>query len=99
MIVAALVFLLLLGLFMSRARPIRIEVHLPWRGHEPAEPSKGGRLLPGWHRGSTGCAFAALLTRLTRLAKPNPPSRQPRKGAYGIRTRAAAVRGRCPRPL
>ncbi len=29
----------------------------------------------------------------------NRLNRVPLKGAYGIRTRAAAVRGRCPRPL
>src|SRR5512132_3099874 len=36
---------------------------------------------------------------MTRIAKPKPPDLVTLKGAYGIRTRAAAVRGRCPRPL
>src|SRR5881396_2486522 len=36
---------------------------------------------------------------MTRSAKPKRPHFVTRKGAYGIRTRAAAVRGRCPRPL
>ena len=44
-------------------------------------------------------AFATPPTQLTRLAKPNPLSGAAPKGPYGIRTRAAAVRGRCPRPL
>lgn len=39
------------------------------------------------------------MARLTHGFKPNPPGREAQKGPYGIRTRAAAVRGRCPRPL
>src|SRR4029078_10361486 len=42
---------------------------------------------------------AASLSQITRSAEPNRAPVQTRKGAYGIRTRAAAVRGRCPRPL
>jgi hypothetical protein len=33
------------------------------------------------------------------MVEQNPLIHAPLKGAYGIRTRAAAVRGRCPRPL
>ena len=33
------------------------------------------------------------------MVERNHPSHAPLRGAYGIRTRAAAVRGRCPRPL
>src|SRR5947208_12141547 len=36
---------------------------------------------------------------MVRSTKPKRPDFVTRKGAYGIRTRAAAVRGRCPRPL
>src|SRR5215210_4182691 len=32
-------------------------------------------------------------------ARRKPPNQARLRGAYGIRTRAAAVRGRCPRPL
>src|ERR1700749_2022609 len=34
-----------------------------------------------------------------RMVERGRPSHAHLKGAYGIRTRAAAVRGRCPRPL
>ena len=47
----------------------------------------------------TACAFRASAARLTHGFKPFPRSQEPPKGPYGIRTRAAAVRGRCPRPL
>src|SRR6184192_2716610 len=40
-----------------------------------------------------------LVTHAGRMVEPKGPSHTPLKGAYGIRTRAAAVRGRCPRPL
>src|SRR5262245_35902844 len=33
------------------------------------------------------------------MVEPNPLHHTVPKGPYGIRTRAAAVRGRCPRPL
>src|SRR6266550_931407 len=33
------------------------------------------------------------------MVERNRLNRAPLRGAYGIRTRAAAVRGRCPRPL
>jgi hypothetical protein len=33
------------------------------------------------------------------MVERKPPIHAPLEGAYGIRTRAAAVRGRCPRPL
>ena len=48
---------------------------------------------------STARAFVALLSQVTRMVEPRPANHVTRKGAYGIRTRAAAVRGRCPRPL
>jgi hypothetical protein len=41
-------------------------------------------------------AFAARLSQMTRSAKPKRSHFVTQKGAYGIRTRAAAVRGRCP---
>src|SRR5687767_14975910 len=41
----------------------------------------------------------AHLTRLTRVPMRFSRSQASREGPYGIRTRAAAVRGRCPRPL
>ncbi len=47
----------------------------------------------------TACAIAASAARLTHGFKPFPCSQAAWKGPYGIRTRAAAVRGRCPRPL
>ncbi len=57
----------------------------------------------GSRRGSTqvgtACAFAAHLTHLTRVTMREPRNCERKKGPYGIRTRAAAVRGRCPRPL
>src|SRR4051794_36089393 len=40
-----------------------------------------------------------LRSCLTRMVESKPLSQDAVKGAYGIRTRAAAVRGRCPRPL
>jgi hypothetical protein len=43
--------------------------------------------------------FAASTARLTRMVEPDRLAHAAPKGAYGIRTRAAAVRGRCPRPL
>jgi hypothetical protein len=33
------------------------------------------------------------------MVEPKPLNQKALRGAYGIRTRAAAVRGRCPRPL
>src|SRR5512132_4371273 len=33
------------------------------------------------------------------MVEPEPANHVTKRGAYGIRTRAAAVRGRCPRPL
>ena len=47
----------------------------------------------------TRCASEASPARLTHLSKPKTWVRFEQKGPYGIRTRAAAVRGRCPRPL
>ncbi len=44
-------------------------------------------------------ASATSLTRTYRLVEPNQPNRARQEGAYGIRTRATAVRGRRPRPL
>src|SRR5579884_1012346 len=41
----------------------------------------------------------ACLSQTSRLVEPNAGYFVTQKGAYGIRTRAAAVRGRCPRPL
>jgi hypothetical protein len=42
----------------------------------------------------------SLLVDSHRVCRPSVRSRSvPGKGPYGIRTRAAAVRGRCPRPL
>src|SRR5207253_4746492 len=38
-------------------------------------------------------------THSSRHAPAKPARSGMRQGAYGIRTRAAAVRGRCPRPL
>jgi hypothetical protein len=49
--------------------------------------------------GSTRSRFPALLARLARSTKRFPHSGAGEKGAYGIRTRATAVRGRRPRPL
>ena len=47
----------------------------------------------------TARAKASPPTRLARTVEPNRLCDNGPKGAYGIRTRAAAVRGRCPRPL
>jgi hypothetical protein len=44
-------------------------------------------------------ASPACLSQMTRLVNPIRLDFVTQKGAYGIRTRAAAVRGRCPRPL
>ena len=41
----------------------------------------------------------AVLARLSRSRKGAAETSVVDRGAYGIRTRAAAVRGRCPRPL
>ncbi len=57
------------------------------------------RQIPGTAPGQQRLLIHSIPTRLTRIAKPNPRSRNLWKGPYGIRTRAAAVRGRCPRPL
>ena len=51
------------------------------------------------HPRATVCSVSAQPARLTHGSKPNPLSQARLKGPYGIRTRAAAVRGRCPRPL
>ena len=62
---------------------------------------QNGRLVsdPAFHRRIMACSFAPFLTRTNRMVEPNPSVQAARKGPYGIRTRAAAVRGRCPRPL
>src|SRR5204863_3233334 len=44
-------------------------------------------------------AFPTSLTHPNRVVEPNRRNHPQQKGPYGIRTRAAAVRGRCPRPL
>ena len=41
----------------------------------------------------------ASLTCAYRMPEPTSPNRACQKGAYGIRTRVTAVRGRRPRPL
>jgi hypothetical protein len=47
---------------------------------------------------SIGCCIGAD-PRLTHGFNRKPWSKRKQEGPYGIRTRAAAVRGRCPRPL
>src|SRR4029079_14452870 len=53
--------------------------------------------LNPWER----CIWIRIVTARWRLVKASAPCRLGglTRGAYGIRTRAAAVRGRCPRPL
>src|SRR6266511_2633928 len=73
------------------------------RGPARRCPEPGG--IPRSGRRSTATADdlperaypSAHGARLTRILMRR--SQEARKGAYGIRTRAAAVRGRCPRPL
>jgi hypothetical protein len=50
-------------------------------------------------QGRTVRTFRTLPTRLTRITMRFWLEQETREGPYGIRTRAAAVRGRCPRPL
>src|SRR5206468_1876477 len=47
----------------------------------------------------TACANVAPLAHMTRVTMHLSPDYAQQEGPYGIRTRAAAVRGRCPRPL
>jgi hypothetical protein len=60
---------------------------------------RGERESDGGTDGGTPRQARPFLRPLTGLSKPLPLAERPRKGPYGIRTRAAAVRGRCPRPL
>jgi hypothetical protein len=57
------------------------------------------RSVPGTTQARTPCTLASATERLTHGFKPKPCVRAHQQGPYGIRTRAAAVRGRCPRPL
>jgi hypothetical protein len=50
-------------------------------------------------RGRHHTPFPASPSRPSRSTIRLPRNQDAEKGAYGIRTRAAAVRGRCPRPL
>jgi hypothetical protein len=47
----------------------------------------------------TARSSPASSSQMTRSVEPKPLNLVTLEGAYGIRTRAAAVRGRCPRPL
>jgi hypothetical protein len=93
------------GRFTASRRLTASACRIPAR----ALPASASKVMPRrkpeqtTSRGFTGvcitCAFVASPTRLTRAARRLSHSRAARKGPYGIRTRAAAVRGRCPRPL
>ena len=62
------------------------------RGAAASGKSEGGT------GGGTARANLTSWTRLTHGSKPFPCGQADTEGPYGIRTRAAAVRGRCLRP-
>ena len=77
----------------------------PWSSAMSSATVAPGLLLPCWaiFQVGTTCAFPARLARMAQdhFAQPHGFAgfRANSRGAYGIRTRAAAVRGQCPRPL
>jgi hypothetical protein len=60
--------------------------------------ARAGEILR-WHPGRHHRAFPAPVSQMTGLVERKRLNHVTLEGAYGIRTRAAAVRGRCPRPL
>jgi hypothetical protein len=78
-------------------------------GEGRPQGARGRRVRPhGWSGGGcsevctgvcTRCAFVALLAYLTHATMRFSRNQAGEGGAYGIRTRATAVRGRRPRPL
>jgi hypothetical protein len=67
--------------------------------HQSSTSRTTGGPVPGITGVCTARASPSFQARLTHGSKPNPCSQAAFEGPYGIRTRAAAVRGRCPRPL